>query len=368
VVDVDHRPLKPGWLFKERIIPMFFDREQAYSMLHPHFHELLLVQEPLANHCSFGVGGAADLWVSLPTIQDLEALIRVCTTQQWPLLLVGEGRNILFADAGVRGIVARIDWQQYEIEEHTATLMADAGVRWSHLLPQLQGLGWSGLEFGSGIPGTLGAGLISNAGAHNQDLGQALQWIDVLDARECNTGKYDVFVPLVKRRYAREDLDLSYRHSRFRVHRSTHVEASGKLVFPNRPLIEPAEIVLRLALHLQRRDPQQIAALTQHYLQERQAQEPALPKTSPVFKDPSGSLAKDLIAQAGLGGKTAGRAQITEYNANYIANLGGATAQDILSLILLAHQRVLATCGIDLLLNLELLGEWSGQLTVQERM
>jgi len=285
-------------------------------------------------------------------------LIRACTTHQWPLLLVGEGRNILFADAGVRGIVARIDWQQYEIEERTAILIADAGVRWSHLLPQLQVLGWAGLEFGIGIPGTLGGGLISNAGAHDRDLGQSLQWIEVLDARACNTEQYDMFVPFVTSRYAREDLDLGYRHSRFRVHRSTHIDADGKLVFPGRKLIEPAEIVLRLALRLQRQDPQEIVTLSHHYLQERQAQEPALPKTGPVFKDPPGSLAKDLIVRAGLGGKTIGNAKITEHNANYIANLGGATAGEILALILLAHQHVLAKDGIDLLPNLELLGEW----------
>ncbi|HZR43290.1 MAG TPA: FAD-binding protein [Ktedonobacteraceae bacterium] len=337
---------------------MAFDKEQAYTILHPQFQDLLKAQEPLARHCSFEVGGPADLWLILQTQQELQALIRTCTTHQWPLLLVGEGRNILFADAGVRGIVARIDWQQYEIDERSATLIADAGVRWPQLLAQLHALGWAGLEFGIGIPGTLGAGLISNAGAHHQDLGQALLWIDVLDARACNTGQYDVLVPLVTRRYMREELDLGYRHSRFRVSRSTSIDADGKLTFPSRKLIEPAEIVLRLALHLQRQDPQQIATLAHRYLQERRAQEPALPKTGPVFKDPAGSFAKDLIARAGLAGKTRGNAQITEHNANYIANLGGATAHDILSLILMAHQHVLATFGIDLLLNLELLGEW----------
>lgn len=337
---------------------MLFDGEQAYTVLHPHFPGRLQLQEPLAHHCSFEVGGPADLWLTLQTPQELKTLIRTCTTHQWPLLLVGKGRNILFADAGVRGIVARIDWQQYVIEERTETLIADAGVCWSQLLPQLQVLGWAGLEFGIGIPGTLGAGLISNAGAHNRDLGQSLRWIDILDARACNRGQYDVFVPVVERRYAREDLDLGYRHSRFRIHRTTHIDADGKLVFPSRQLIEPAEIVLRLALRLQRKDPHQIAALSHQYMQERQTQEPALPKTGPVFKDPTESLAKDLIAQAGLGGKTIGNAKITEQNANYIANLGGATAQEILSLILMAHQHVLAQSGIDLLLNLEILGEW----------
>lgn len=337
---------------------MFFDSKEAYTALHPHFGERLHVQETLAQHCSFGVGGPADIWLTLQTRQELETLIRTCTTHQWPLLLVGEGRNILFADAGFRGIVARIDWQQYEIEESTAILTTDAGVCWSKLLPQLQVLGWAGLEFGIGIPGTLGAGLISNAGAHSRDLGQTLQWIDVLDARGCNTGQHDVFVSLVQRRYAREDLDLGYRHSRFRINRTTHIDADGKLIFPTRQLIEPAEIVLRLGLRLQRQDPQEIAALSHQYMQERQAEEPALPKTGPVFKDPPGSLAKDLIAQAGLGGRITGKAQITSQNANYIANLGGATAGEIMSLILMAHQQVLAQSGIDLLLNLEILGEW----------
>ena len=340
---------------------MFFDREQAYSILLPLFHERPHVREPLAQHCSFEVGGLADIWISLETSAELETLVRACTIHQWPLLLVGGGRNILFADAGARGIVARINSQHYEIEEHadgTATLRADAGVRWSQLLQELQPLGWGGLEFGIGIPGTLGAGLISNVGAHNQDLGQTLEWIDVLDVRFCNTGVHDTFVPLVKRHYAREDLDLGYRHSRFRANRYTHLDTNGKLVFPQRQMIEPAELVIRLGLRLQRKDPQQIAALYNQYMQERQAHEPTIPKTGPIFKDHPDHLAKDLVAQTGLGGRSAGHAQITEQNANYIVNLGGATAQEIMSLIIMAHQEVLAQSGIDLTLNVEVLGEW----------
>jgi UDP-N-acetylmuramate dehydrogenase len=343
---------------------MFFDSQQAYNVLHPLLQERIHVQEPLAQHCSFGVGGSADIWVDLETLAELESLIRACTIHQWPLLLVGGGRNIIFADSGVRGIVATIDAQHYEIEEHpdnTATLIADAGVRWSQLLQQLQPLGWGGLEFGIGIPGTLGAGLISNVGAHNQDLGQTLEWIDVLDARFCNTGKHDVFVPLVKRHYVREDLDLGYRHSRFRADRYTHLDANGKLVFSARQLIEPAEIVVRLGLRLQRKDPEQLATLSNQYIQERQAHEPAISKTGPIFKDPPGRLAKDLIAQAGLGGKTTGQAKINEQNANYITNQGGATAAEIMSLITVAHQQVLAQSGIDLALNVEILGEWPAQ-------
>src|SRR5689334_23564865 len=299
---------------------MRFDIEQAYEILHPHFQDRIRQNEPLAAHSAFGVGGPADTWVPLETHLELETVVRICVIHHWPLLLVGAGRNCLFADAGVRGIVARIDLQQYEIEDHhddTATLIVDAGVRWPQLLHHLISQGWAGLEFGIGIPGTLGAGLISNVGAHDHDLGQALEWIDVLDVRNGNTrtAADDEFVTLVRSRYTRDELDLSYRHSRFRTDRATHLDRQGKLVFPARQLIEPAEIVLTLGLRLWREDPEQVAARCDQYMRERRAHEPVLPRSGPIFKDPPGLQAKELIALAGLQGETLGGAQIITQNA-----------------------------------------------------
>jgi UDP-N-acetylmuramate dehydrogenase len=276
------------------------------------------------------------------------------------LLLIGAGRNTIFADAGVRGVVARIDFDRYSLEkesDETATLTADAGVRWPDLLQDLLPAGWAGLEFGVGIPGTLGAGVISNVGAHNQALGQALEWVEILDARSCNVGKHDVFVPLVKRRYNAEDLDLGYRHSRFRVSRATHLDAESHFVFADRYLIEPAEIVVQLGLRVYRLDQEQLRQRRDGYLQERQIQEPTMPQTGPIFKELE---ACKLIAEVGLAGKMIGKAQIALQHANYITNLGGATAADIAALIVEAHRAVLARSGVALLLNVELLGEWSG--------
>lgn len=338
--------------------------EQAYKLMHPHFCDRVCRNEPLTRHCSFEVGGPADLWVALETHEELETLLRLCTTHELPLLLIGAGRNVIFADAGVRGIVARMDLQRYEIEDHhdgTATLIAETGVRWPQLLHQMIPAGWAGLEFGIGIPGTLGAGLISNAGAHNQELGQVLEWIEVLDARNCNTHIGDPFPTLVTRRYDRDNLDLGYRHSRFRINRYTHLDVQGNLIFPTRQLIEPAEIVVKLGLRLHREDPQQLAARCTGYIEERRADEPPLPRTGPIFKDPPEYLAKGLIAEADLRGKTFGKAQITVQNPNYIVNTGGATAREIFSLIKEAHQGVLKHAGIELALNVDILGAWPGR-------
>ncbi|GHO42418.1 UDP-N-acetylmuramate dehydrogenase [Ktedonospora formicarum] len=341
---------------------MSIDIQHAYNILYPHFQERLCLNEPLVSHCAFGVGGPADIWVTLKSQQELVDLVNLCAEQHWPLLLVGSGRNIIFADAGVRGIVARIDFHHYQINMQTETsalLIVEAGACWDQILDTLLPLGWSGLEFGVGISGTLGAGIVSNAGARNWDLGQILEWIDVLDARGSDSDPDDQFAPATKRHYTRNELDLSYRHSRLRSKRSTVIDDEGKLVFSPRHLIEPPEIVLRLGLHLSYQDSQQLLTQRDIYLRERRQREPSLPLTGPIFKDHQRTSARDLIAQVGLQGQIHGKSQISEQNANYLVNLGGASAEDMLQLIVAAHQQVLRQCGIDLMLNVDLRGEWS---------
>lgn len=169
---------------------MSFDVETAYTDLRARLGERVRRAEPLARHCTFGVGGPADIWVSLERREDLLDLVTRCAEQRWPLLITGNGTNVLYADAGVRGIVARIAMSSYILEDRgdgTALLTAGAGVSWPRLLNELVPLGWGGLEFGPGIPGTLGGGVISNAGAHQGDLGRVLQWVEVVDARRCET-------------------------------------------------------------------------------------------------------------------------------------------------------------------------------------
>src|SRR5260370_35440546 len=160
---------------------MTVDGEPISARPRPHLPRRVLRSEPLARHSTFGVGGCADIWVSLETSRELVDLVSLCSERQWPLLLVGNGTNLLFADAGVRGIVARITPNSYSIEDRgdgTALLRAEAGASWPRLLNDLADLGWGGLEFGPGIPGALCGGHISNAGAQNTHLSAVLEWND----------------------------------------------------------------------------------------------------------------------------------------------------------------------------------------------
>ena len=212
----------------------------------------------MARHGTFGVGGPADIWVSLDTQEALVGLVTMCAECRWPLLITGNGTNVLYADEGVRGVVARIALNGYTIQDTgdgTALLLAGAGASWPRLLNELAPLGWGGLEFGPGIPGTLGGGVISNAGVHGHDLGQVLEWVDVVDARQ---SEEKGVAPTVVR-YQHADLDLDYRHSRFRAQRRVQFDQQGYPITAPRKLIEPSEIIMQLGIRLHREDPQTAA-------------------------------------------------------------------------------------------------------------
>jgi UDP-N-acetylmuramate dehydrogenase len=336
---------------------MSFDVETTYAELRARFGERVRRDEPLARHSTFGVGGPADIWVSLERREDLIDLVTRCAEQRWPLLIAGNGTNVLYADAGVRGIVARIALTGYTLEEHgdgTALLTAGAGVSWPRLLNELAPLGWRGLEFGPGIPGTLGGGVISNAGAHQGDLGQVLQWVEVLDAHACET---QAVAPVVVH-YQHADLALSYRHSRFRAERRVQFDVQGNPLAAPRRLIEPAEIIVELGILLQRGEPKQLReTIDAHKLHRKQTQPPQQSAGS-VFKNPMGDYAGRLIEAVGLKGETHGRAQFSERHANFIVNVGGACAADVAALIKEAHNRVREQFGVEMELEVELRGEW----------
>ncbi len=336
---------------------MMFEIETAYTELRTLLGERVRRNEPLARHCTFGVGGPADIWVSLITREDLLGVVSLCAERHWPLLITGNGTNVLYADAGVRGVVARVALNNYSIEDHgddTALLTAGAGVSWPRLLNELAPLGWGGLEFGPGIPGTLGGGVISNAGAHGGNLGEVLEWVEVLDAHgvEQQTTAPELVC------YQHDEIGLSYRHSRFRAQRRVQFDEQGYPVAASRRLIEPAEIIVQLGICLHREEPQKLRTVIDEHKQHRKRTQPPQQSAGSVFKNPEGDYAGRLIELAGMRGMTYGGAQISERHANFIVNVGGASAADIAALIRAAHTRVREQFGVDMELEVELRGEW----------
>jgi len=250
----------------------------------------------------------------------------------------------------------------YTIEDEgdgNALLIAGAGSSWPRLLSELSVRGWGGLEFGPGIPGTLGGGVVSNAGVHGHDLGEVLEWVDVVDARQCEE---QAIVPEIIR-YGHKELDLTYRHSRFRALRRVQFDEQGNPIAAPRKLIEPAEIIMQLGVRLHRDDPLKLQAAIDEHKQYRKRTQPPQQSAGSVFKNPLGDYAGRLIEAVGLKGVVCGGAQISERHANFIVNVGGARAADIAVLIKEAHNRVAQQFGIDLEMEVELRGEWKVLVT-----
>ncbi len=330
--------------------------------LRERFGERVRLNEPLARHSTFGVGGPADAWLAVDNERDLIDLVALAARERWPLLLVGNGTNLLYTDAGVRGIVvqnALSTWELTDLGDNTAQLVGGAGVNLPRLVNDLAAKGWGGLEWGAGVPGSLGGAVISNAGAHGASLSDTLQSVRILDARSLETGPHVLD-------YTLADLQMAYRDSRFRARRRVQFDTAGCPIPPPRSLIEPAEIVTSVTCRLRRQPPEELKARVARYRQHRKETQPPQASAGSVFKNPPGDYSGRLIEAAGLKGHQIGRAQLSPRHANFIVNLGGARAADILALIALARATVRERFSVELELEIELRGEMEDHRTQAE--
>jgi UDP-N-acetylmuramate dehydrogenase len=313
----------------------------------------LRLGEPLARHGTFAVGGPAEVWLSATAEDDLLGMVARAHEHQAPLLFVGNGTNVLFADAGACGAVVRLSleaWSLHDVLGDSARIVVGAGASLPKLINDLAAQSWAGLEWGAGVPGTIGGAVVSNAGCHGCCIGDNLLSVRLLDAR-------DPAHP-VMRDVPAADLDLRYRHSRLRSGRRVPFGDDGLPHPAPRAPIDPAEVVTSATILLRRDDPAAIRARVAHYKQHRKDTQPPQPSAGSVFKNPPGDYAGRLVEAAGLKGHQIGRAAISAKHANFIVNLGGASAADIVALIALAHAEVLARFGIDLELEVEPRGDW----------
>ena len=272
--------------------------------------------EPLAAHCTFKIGGPARLFVQPVNRAQLCRAVALCKAHSIRYYLLGNGSNILFADAGYDGAVLDISAMQDAVAAHGTQLTAGAGVRLSALCKTALEHGLTGLEFAYGIPGTVGGAVYMNAGAYGGEMKDVLTTVQYLTAE----GE-------VKEAAAAE-LDLRYRHSIF--------EENGGCILSAQFALTPGE-------------PETIRAKMDELMAKRLDKQPLdKPSAGSTFKRPVGAFAAALIDQCGLRGYRHGGAAVSEKHCGFVVNLGGATCADVLALCEEVRTIVKEKTGYDL--------------------
>ncbi len=286
--------------------------------------------EPLSRHTTFGIGGPADIFV---TVRGAEALRRAVVAVRGagaPLFVLGAGSNILVGDGGIRGVV--IDNQAAHVrgpEERDGALIvtAESGTPFATLARSMSKRGFGGIEWAAGIPGTLGGACVYNAGAYDGCLADVLCAVTVLGADDR------------ERRLEAGELQLAYRSSGF---------TRGAL---------PGVVVLATELALRRDDPAALSARIADFDRRRLDAQPRGRNSGSTFKNPLPRQAWELIDAVGLRGERIGDAQFSEKHCNFIANLGAARARDVAALMREAQRRVRERFGIELENEVAYVGE-----------
>ena len=256
--------------------------------------------EPLAAHCTFKIGGPADVFAQPETEEQLCRTIALCKECGVKYYLLGNGSNILFADEGFSGVVIDVSALDAEIAVEDTVLTAGAGVRLAALCKAALKHGLSGLEFAYGIPGTVGGAVYMNAGAYGGEMK------DVLDKVTYLTQDGQIVTEEAA------TLDLAYRHSIFE---------------------ENGGCILSAQFHLKRGDPEAIRARMNELMAKRVEKQPLdKPSAGSTFKRPAGAFAAALIDQCGLRGYRHGGAAVSEKHCGFVVNMGGATCADVLAL------------------------------------
>ena len=278
----------------------------------------ILKDEPMRRHTTFAIGGPADLFIQPKTRRELAGALSVLRERGIPFLLLGNGSNMLVADAGIRGaVVCTTELDEVRIGEDGYTLTAEAGALLGRVARRAQRAGLTGVEFAGGIPGSVGGAVFMNAGAYDGQMAGVVEQTEYLDeAGETHT-------------LTGEEHGFAYRGSVFRAH--------------------PDWTVVRSTLRLQPGDPAAILDKMNDFAQRRRDKQPLnFPSAGSTFKRPEGYFAGRLIEDAGLKGVSVGAAQVSEKHAGFLINRGGATCDDMLRLIELVQQRVREQFGVQL--------------------
>ncbi len=281
----------------------------------------VLFDEPLRDHCSWCIGGPAAVLVEPHSTEQAVAAVQFLRAKRVPMLVIGQGTNLLFDDAGLRGVVLKLGAKLSSIEIKNNRILAEAGVWVPRLARSAAQAGLAGLEHAIGIPGTLGGLVLMNGGSHRKGIGENVRRVWVVD----NDGRQAVL--------SREDCNFSYRHSA--------LQGRGM-------------VVLRAELECEKGDPRQIRREMLCDLRERRQKFPRKePNCGSVFLSTAEMHASvgppgKIIEEAGLKGFRIGSAEVSPRHANFIVNRGGATSAEVLAVVAHVREVVLQRIGFDM--------------------
>ncbi len=282
-----------------------------------------LENEPMSRHCSFRIGGAAAAFCRVSDGAQLSALLALLRREGVPYAVIGRGSNLLVGDGGFPGAVVQLADAPASLRREGDCVSAWAGVTLARLAVFAREQGLAGLEFAHGIPGSLGGGILMNAGAYGGEMKDVVVSVRYLDAEGA----------------VRETAEpgFAYRHSRFS---------------------DSGEIVLGAVLRLRPDAPDAIAARMAELWEKRSASQPlSLPSAGSTFKRPATGYAAAMIDGAGCKGLAVGGAQVSEKHAGFVVNRGGATAADVKALMAEVQRRVLEKYGVELQPEVRFLGD-----------
>lgn len=301
------------------------------------FGEGLRVNVPLARYTSARIGGAADYLVTSSSAEALAEAAQKLWSAECQFMVVGGGSNILVADRGYRGAVVlnRSRSVAMSLEKGEGRVQAESGANLGAVARQCVERDFLGLEWAATVPGTIGGAVVGNAGAHGGDMAGSLDMAEILH----RSGQ--------RRWVPASELGYGYRTSRLKG--------------------QPGDwVVLRAQFRLQTGSRDEGQTRVENFVRHRKRTQPPGASIGSMFKNPPGDFAGRLIEAAGLKGARIGNAEISRVHANFFVNQGDAKASDVLRLIRRAQQAVLDKFGVELDLEVELVGEWGSEASYAE--
>ena len=261
----------------------------------------IVSDEPMKKHTTFRIGGNADIFVRPESKEQIAEILRLCRKQDVPYFILGNGSNLLVGDRGFRGVVINIMDNMNDIKVDGGVIKAQAGAMLIKVSKAARDNSLTGLEFASGIPGTIGGAIYMNAGAYGGEMKDVVTKVTAMDAE----GEIYTF--------GTDELEFSYRHSVIQQRDLIVLDVTMKLVAGDQKIIDDRMSELAVA----RRTKQPLE----------------YPSAGSTFKRPEGYFAGKLIMDAGLRGYRVGDAQVSEKHCGFVVNRGNATADDVIKLI-----------------------------------